>query len=338
MEKHLINLSQNVNPGGCSPLIKQTIVKAQKSYTHYPDVNVQLLQKKIARHLGIDYNQVLLTGGSSEALELIIKTFCTPCCEVVLPQYAFSYYKTICQNTSLIVTEIANDGYQDLLTIAKSLSINTRFIFLTNPSNPMGTYIKFHDLEIFMKTISSEILVVIDEAYYEYLFDYEDQYQSAIKLVEDYKNLIITRTFSKAYGLAGLRIGYCISNQNAIEAISKLKNPYSVNNLAIIAAEIALDDQYFLNTTRTLNQEGFKQLAIGFNNLNLTYLSKSTNFITLDLRQNAKLLAAKLLMKKIVVKTLDEYSLPNHIRVSVGLTHENDFFLEAIKNILNLRY
>ncbi len=332
MENFSIKLSSNENPSGCSPLIKQAIIEAGPVYSRYPQQNIFRLSKKIANQLNVEHNQVLLANGSSEALELIIRTFNARDCEVILPQYAFAFQKTICQHALLFITEIkTNNGQQDLAGILNAINKNTRFIVLTNPSNPLGSFIKFCDLEKFMAQVPNNIIVIIDEAYYEYML--EPEYQTAIMLIKEYKNLIITRTFSKAYGLAGLRLGYCVGQQQLIQEINKIKNPFNINNLAIIAAEVALDDEHFMLKTRLLNQQGLIRLAKAFDEMAIKYLNKSANFITIDLEQNAKLFADVLLKQSIIVKTLDEYDLPNHIRVSVGLSHENEIFIKAMERI-----
>jgi len=333
MEKISINLSGNENPSGCSPLVNQAITRSEHVYSRYPNRNVSGLSKTLANQLSVDHNQVLLTSGSSEALELIIRTFNIRDCEIILPQYAFVFQKTICHHASLKIKEVAaNNGHQDLTGILESINKNTRFILLTNPSNPMGSFIPFCDLEKFMTKVPHSIIVIIDEAYYEYMLLRE--YQTAIMLVKKYQNLIVTRTFSKAYGLAGLRIGYCVGNQSLIQAINKIKNPFSINNLAIIAAEVALEDERFILKTRLLNHEGLNQLAVGFAKMKIKYLNKTANFMTIDLEKKANLFSEKLLEQSILVKTLDEYDLPNHIRVTVGLAHENKIFLQVMKEIL----
>jgi histidinol-phosphate aminotransferase len=209
---------------------------------------------------------------------------------------------------------------------------DTRVVWIANPNNPTGTWLKEQELYQFLKNIPGETVVVVDEAYLEYV--QEEEYPDASKWLPEFPNLIVTRTFSKAYGLASLRIGYALSHPEVAELLNRVRQPFNVNSLAQVAALAALDDQAFIEQSVRLNDSGMRQLAAGFQNLSLSFIPSVGNFITLDLGRDASPVDQALLKLGCITRPLEGYGLFNHLRISIGLKEENQRLLTALEEVL----
>ena len=330
---NIIKLASNENPLGPSPKASQAIQSAITEIAKYPVSDGIELRQALSQHLNIDPEQITLSNGSNEIITLIGRTLLNPTVEAMFSQYAFIVYKMVSQITGAKTVEIpAKNWGCDLIAMQKSLTNKTRVIFIANPNSPTGTLLESQQLKRFLENIPENIIVVIDEAYHEYV--QHPKYVSAINWISEHPNLIITRSFSKAYGLAGLRIGYSISHPNMAEVLNRIRDPFNVNHLAQIAACVSLQDQEHLEKTVDLNQQGKKQLQKGLEALDIEYIPSAANFITIKVNQPALLIYEKLLQKGIIVRPLTSYNMPNYLRVTIGLPKENEAFLCGIKQIL----
>jgi histidinol-phosphate aminotransferase len=213
-----------------------------------------------------------------------------------------------------------------------AVTANTRMVFIANPNNPTGTYLQHNEVEAFIKALPEQVLCVLDEAYYEYI-DAKEHFDS-VTWLDRFPNLIITRTFSKAYGLAGLRMGYGLSSSLIADLLNRVRQPFNNNTLALVAAEAALADQEYLQKSQQLNCQGMKQLTNAFTNLGLSWIPSSGNFVSVDVKSKGLPIYEALLRKGVIVRPVANYEMPNHLRISIGLREENQFFIDALTAVL----
>ena len=328
-----IKLCSNENPVGLSPLAKSAIINALDSSNRYPDGNGYYLKKKLAKKLSVNINQITLGNGSNDLLELIAKSFLGPCHSAIYSQHAFLVYKIVvtAQAAKSIVVDAKNWSH-NLPKMFDSIQDNTRLVFIANPNNPTGTFTKLNEIYNFMESIPKNILVVIDEAYFEYVNS--DGYGSALSLIAQFPNIIVTRSFSKAYGLAALRIGYSISHPDIAELLNRVRQPFNVNSLALVSASAILDDEKFLKKTVEINNSGYKQLTDGFKQLKLAFIPSVGNFITLEIPGSVAFIHKRLLQKGIITRMIDVYDMPNHLRISIGSHNDNITLLDNLRELL----
>lgn len=331
-----IRLDHNENPLGPSPLAIKAAQQALLNCHRYPADQGSALKISLATHLGISSDLITLGNGSEGLLELLAKTYLTRKNSAVLTNYSFIGIKNIIQQagTPLRITE---NTYQETTPtqILAAIEPTTKIIFIVNPNNPTGTYINALDLNYLLEQLPSHILTVIDEAYAEYVE--ASDYPDTIKLLSTYPNLIISRTFSKFYGLAGLRVGYLVSHPQIAKHLNNLCLPFSVNSIALAAAQASLYDHEHMELSLAANQQGRKQLIQGLKNLSLTANSSHTNFLCVNLQENSLAIYKQLLSEDIYVRPLHDYGLPNHLRISIGLRNQNQLLLEALYKILSQR-
>ncbi|PHS69691.1 MAG: histidinol-phosphate transaminase [Methylophaga sp.] len=328
---NIVKLASNENPLGPSASVLAAIDGASKALSRYPDGNGFTLKTALAEKYQLDLEQITLGNGSNDVLELIARAFVLPEDEVLFSQYAFAVYPIVTQAIGAkSVIAPARDYGHDLQAMSTLINQRTKLIFIANPNNPTGTYVAEKELEAFVQQVPEHTLVVIDEAYVEY----GDGTVDTIGWLNKYANLIITRTFSKAYGLAGLRVGYALSHPEVADLLNRVRQPFNVNNLALAAATTALKDNEYLAATKQLNNEGMAQLIAGFDELGLEYIPSKGNFITVDVNRNSEEVFADLLRQGVIVRPVTNYGLPKHIRVSIGLPDENERFLDAMRKIL----
>lgn len=327
---NIIKLASNENPLGPGPKAIQAINTELGEVARYPVGDAFELRHKLAQHLEVDPEQITFGNGSNEVLTLIAKAFLNPDVEVIFSQYAFIVYKIASQLTGakIIETPARNWGH-DLEAMQNAITTKTRLIFIANPNNPTGTLLKTKQLKQFIENIPDNIIVVVDEAYHEYVQDPE--YQSAINWMKQHPNLIITRTFSKAYGLAGLRIGYSISHPEIAKVLNAIREPFNVNHLAQVAAHASLDDKDHVAKSIEINNQGMQQLQHGFDDLGIEYIPSQANFITINVAQPAIEIYEQLLHQGIIVRPLNGYNMPNSLRTTIGLPDENKALLNAMK-------
>ena len=336
---NIVKLASNENPLGPSPMAMVAIKKELHELARYPDGNGFLLKQALSEQLQISMPQITLGNGSNDVLELIARAFVTASNEVIFSQHAFAVYPIVTQavNATAVVTP-AKDWGHDLDAMANAVTENTRVIFIANPNNPTGTWLNGEALRNFVSQLPQHVIVVIDEAYFEYAIDKRlgaVGYPNAMLWVADHPNLIVTRTFSKAYGLAALRVGYAVSHPDVADLLNRVRQPFNVNHLAIVAASVAMKDHEYLEQAIQLNADGMRQLVQGFDNMGLPYIPSVGNFVCVDVGKAAANVYDALLREGVIVRPVANYQMPNHLRVTVGIPEENERFLQALKKVLS---
>lgn len=329
-----IKLASNENPLGPSPKVIEALKSAMGELARYPDGNSYYLKKALADKHNVELNQVTIGNGSNDILELVARAMVMPEHEVLFSEHSFAVYPIVTQavGAKAVVAPAKNWGY-DLDALAARISDKTRVIFIANPNNPTGTWVPKAQIKAFLDKVPANVLVVLDEAYHEYVG--EPEYGSALEWINDYPNLLVARTFSKAYGLAGLRVGYSVSHPKVADLLNRVRQPFNVNSLGQVAAVAALQDKVYLAAGVKLNNEGMSQLIAGFDAQGLDYIPSVGNFICVDLAQPAAAINEALMREGVIVRPVANYGMPNHLRISIGLQTENARFLAALKKVLN---
>ena len=332
--KNAVKLASNENPVGPSPKIIDSIEKIVKETHRYPDGNATRLKAKISTKFNILENQVTVGNGSNDIIEFVARSFLGPNDSAVYSEHAFAVYPLVVRAVGAMGIEVpAKNFSHDLEAMLDSIEENTKLIFIANPNNPTGSFIEQSELLNFLEKVPEEIIVLLDQAYFEYSsFETSDL---EFDVLERFPNLVISRSFSKAYGLAGFRVGYSVSSIAIADYLNRVRQPFNANSLALYAAEIALDDDQFIKKCLELN---FEQKQILFNGLQASgfeCLPSRANFISFDCREDSNDAFNKLLLEGVIVRSLRVYKMPNFLRVSVGLPEENLTFLEKIKSTLS---
>lgn len=329
----IIKLASNENPLGVSEAVKVALKEPQEWIYRYPDATGFLLKKALSKKFNLDPSYFTLGNGSNELLELIARAFVAIGEEIVFSKHAFIVYPMVTQavGASAVEASALNWGH-DLDAMARLVTAKTKLIFIANPNNPTGTYLSFPVLRRFVEGVPATVVIVVDEAYHEYVM--QDDYASCVSLLDKHPNVVVTRTFSKAYGLAGLRVGFCISHPKIAESLNKLKQPFNVNGCALRAAGAALKDDAFILCSKEMNSKGLKQLCLAFKDMGLLFISSAGNFVCVDLGQPAEPIYTALLREGVIVRPLANYGMPNHLRVTVGTFGENKRFIESLYNVL----
>ncbi|MCC5013916.1 MULTISPECIES: histidinol-phosphate transaminase [unclassified Legionella] len=328
----IIKLASNENPLGCSPLAKQALAELTgMQIATYPTPANHPLRQKLSKHWGIDPDMLTLSNGSDLLFSVLLTTFALHNDKHMLTHdHAFISYQIQAQTLGIPVRSIGlkSNWEVDIDAIIAACNQQTALIFIANPNNPTGLFINPDSIQKLLNNIPATTILVLDEAYYEYAYPEGDK--TSINLLQHHPNLVITRTFSKAYGLAGLRLGYAIANLEIAELLQRVQIPFAVNQAALAAAYEAIDDQHFLRQTVELNALGREQIRQGLKDLKLTALPSSCNFITFDCGTSALPIYQGLLRKGVIVRPLAPYNLFNHLRVSIGNSLQNTRFLDTL--------
>jgi len=331
---HIIKLASNENPLGPGKKALAAIQETLKDLALYPDGNGFNLKQALAKKYALDMDQITLGNGSNEILELVARAFLTPELEVVFSQHAFAVYPIVTQavGAKAVVAPALNYGH-DLDAMLKKVTDKTRLVFIANPNNPTGTLLDHASLESFIQALPDTCVCVLDEAYCEFVGD--GSADNSIAWLKKYPNLLITRTFSKAYGLAGLRVGYGLSSPQLADILNRVRQPFNNNMLALAAAEAALADAEHLQNTIAINAQGMAFITDGFKKLALEWIPSAGNFVLVDLKQPAMPIYEALLRKGVIVRPVGVYELPNHLRITIGTEAENQLFLQALAEVLS---
>jgi len=336
----IIKLASNENPLGPSPKALVALQTELATLALYPDANGFYLKQELSSLHGIDAASITLGNGSNDVLVLLAEAFLTPERNAVFSEYCFAVYPIATQATGAtakIVPALPRDHRSmplghDLDAMLAAIDEQTRVVFVANPNNPTGTWVADDALKRFVKAVPEQVIVVIDEAYFEYA---QVGGTDAASWTASFDNLVVTRTFSKAYGLAGLRIGYSLSNPIIADLLNRVRQPFNANSLALSAATAALGDQSFLAQSRELNDQGKTQLSEGFKALGISHLPSAANFLLVDFERDALPVYEQLLGHGVIVRPVGNYGLDQFLRVSIGTQAQNEQLLGALKEILS---
>ncbi|MGF7058367.1 histidinol-phosphate transaminase [Brassicibacter mesophilus] len=327
----VIKLASNENPLGCSPKAIEAIKEAFQNLALYPDGNCTLLKKALSDKLNLNENQIILSSGSDEVIDLIAKTFINKGDEAIMADITFPRYiaTTKMMGGKPVIVPL-KDWTHDLNGMLDKITEKTKLIWLCNPNNPTGTMFSEEKLISFLDKVPQNIVVVYDEAYNEYVTK-DDYPKDSISLLEKYPNILILRTFSKIYGLAALRVGYTMASEEIIENINKIRGPFNVNSLAQAAALAALEDQDFIKESFRINKEGKEYLYDEFSKMNLEYAPSETNHIFVNVEKDANEVFIELQKKGMIIRPM----VGTWIRVSIGTMEQNKMFIKLLKNLLD---
>ena len=333
----IVKLASNENPLGPSPAALEAAREALDEMCRYPDGNAFTLKQALSRYLEVAPSQLTLGNGSNDVLEVIARCFAAPGSEVIYSQHAFAVYPLVTLAIGAKGVEVpASNWGHDLAAMAEAVTDRTRLIFVANPNNPTGTVEGEAAVRAFLDRVPPHVLVVLDEAYCEYLTGSDDDVDG-IALLRQYPNLIVTRTFSKAWGLASLRVGYAVSSPSIADILNRVRQPFNVDAIAQAAATAVLADTEYLERSRQVNEKGMAQLEAGFKALGLDWIPSAGNFISVDVGDNAQGVFESLLEQGVIVRPVAGYGMPRHVRVTIGLPEENERFLNALERTLSRR-
>ncbi len=323
----IVKLASNENPLGMPASARAAVAKAAE-LGRYPDGNGYELKKALSAKLGVPLDWLTLGNGSNDILELAASTMLAPGTSAVYAQHSFAVYAlaTQARGARAIVVPAREYGH-DLDAMAAAIAPDTRVVFVANPNNPTGTFLPHERVAAFIAKVPSNVLVVLDEAYNEYLTP--DLRADTVKWLKRHPNLVITRTFSKAYGLAGLRVGYALAHPSVADVMNRVRQPFNVNSIALAAAQAALNDMEFVARSYAENLQGLRQLEEGAHQLGLEFIPSHGNFITIRVGKAAEVYK-RLLRRSVIVRPVAGYGLPEHLRVTVGTAQENEKFLAAL--------
>lgn len=337
---NILKLASNENPLGTSPKALAALTHPLTALELYPDGSGYLLKEAIANKLGLQVKQITLGNGSNDVLELIARAFLAQGRSAVMSEFAFAVYPIVTQATGaeLCIAKANPPEHVDmpyghnLQNLLAKISDNTRLVFIANPNNPTGTWLGKEELLNFLQQVPPQVIVVIDEAYTEYVEDPE--FPDALAWLAQFPNLIVTRTFSKIYGLAGLRVGYAAASPEIADILNRVRQPFNVNSLALAAATAALDDDAFLEQSKAVNIAGLQQWFAACAEENWEYIPTVGNFITLHLKRPAVAIYEALLREGVIVRPIAGYGLPQHLRITIGTEAQNQRCITALKKVL----
>ena len=331
-EESIVKLASNENPRGASPRAIAAMRIAIEETGRYPDGNGFALKDALSKRYGLTPDRIVLGNGSNDVLEMAARAFLAPGTSSVYSQHAFVVYSLATQAigaTGIVVP--ARDFGHDLDAMAKAVRSDTRVVFVANPNNPTGTWLTPQAVRAFLQKIPADVLVVLDEAYNEYL-DAEDR-SDAVRWSDEFPNLVVSRTFSKAYGLAGLRVGYGFSHPRVVDLMNRVRQPFNVSDIAQAAATAALHDHEFVEQSTLLNKQGMKALTEGFLRLGLSWIPSHGNFVCVKVGEGAAVFQ-RLLRQGVIVRPVAAYGMPEYLRISIGTESENARFLAALETVL----
>ena len=338
---NILKLASNENPLGTSPKAKAALSDALQTLELYPDGSGYQLKAALAAKFDLNSQQITLGNGSNDVLDIIARAYLDKDCSAVCSEYAFAVYpiaiKAVGAQLRLAkanaATHYAMPYGHNLPNLAAKIDDNTRLVFIANPNNPTGTWLSKTDLHRFLQTVPKDVIVVIDEAYTEYVQDPE--FPNALEWLHEFPNLIVTRTFSKIYGLAGLRVGYAASSPEIADILNRVRQPFNVNSLALAAAQAALDDDAFLQNSVAVNAAGLQQWFAACAEHNWEYIPTVGNFITINVQRPAAPLYEALLREGVIVRPLAGYQLPNHLRITIGTEAQNARCITALQKVMS---
>ncbi len=337
--RNAIKLASNENPLGASPSVGQVLAQAAEHLELYPDANAYYLKQDLAARLGVGENQITIGNGSNDVLDLVARSFLQQGVEAVYSQYAFMVYAMVsqaCGASGHAVPALAPDGVNpyghDLDAMLAAVGERTGVVFIANPNNPTGGWLGRDALREFIEQVPERTAVVVDEAYFEYV-DLDD-YPNALDWLERFPNLIVTRTFSKIYGLAGLRLGYAVSSPELCDLFNRVRQPFNGNSLALAAARAALADDEFVARSRECNRRGLALMRDWFDARGIEYIPSVGNFLSVHFGADSDRINRELMQRGIIVRPIANYGLTGHLRISVGTGPQLEALFAALEEIL----
>jgi histidinol-phosphate aminotransferase len=331
--ERIIKLASNENPFGSSPNVKEALIQELDTLSLYPDGAAMELRNQLSSFLGVDAGQLVFGNGSDELVMLTARAYLQPGTNTVMANPTFSVYKTTAtiEGAEVIEVPLVN-GVHDLSAMLQAINEQTRVVWVCNPNNPSGTIVNEEELVTFLNQVPSSVLVVLDEAYYEYVTD--KTYPNSIRLLPEYPNVIILRTFSKIYGLAALRIGYGIAAPEIIDSLNRVREPFNTSRLAQRAAIAALADQAFVDRCKQANEEGKAWIGQALEKQGLSYFPTQGNFILVETGRNGNEIFQSLLQKGVIIRSGAALGFPTAIRVTIGSKEQNEAFIQALREVL----
>jgi histidinol-phosphate aminotransferase len=329
----IVKLASNENPLGCSPRATAAMQQALQTIALYPDGNGFELKDALSKKYGLGHERIVLGNGSNDMLELAARAFLTVGDKAVYSQHAFAVYPLATQAVGAtgICVPAVNFGHDLDAMLQAAVEQQAKLVFVANPNNPTGTFLEAQALLAFLRALPRDILVVLDEAYNEYL-PAECRYDAVAWLAE-FPNLILSRTFSKAYGLAGLRVGYALAHAQVADMMNRVRQPFNVNSVALAAATAALADEEFVRRTNELNRRGMEQIVQGLRRLGLDYIPSYGNFVSFRIGDGLGMYR-RLLELGVIVRPVANYEMAEYLRVSIGTQQENEKFLAALQQAI----
>ncbi|MAS24025.1 MAG: histidinol-phosphate transaminase [Oceanospirillaceae bacterium] len=335
-ESDIVKLASNENPMGPGPKALAAIEASLQDVTLYPDGAGFELKKALCEKLGIKPEQITLGNGSSDILDFIVRVFVNDGDNIVVSQHSFAIYGLVAKMVGADCIQVpAVDFGHDLKAMAAAINERTKIVFITNPNNPTGTWLTRSELVSFLNSVPEHVLVLLDEAYFEFVA--EEEYPDGISLLADYPNLVVARTFSKAYGLAALRVGYSVSGPQIADLLNRVRPPFNVNSQALAAAAAALTDDDYVASTLAVNRAGLMQLEAAFKELGLSFIPSVGNFIAFKVPENTdeNTVYQSMLQQGVIIRPVGNYDMPGYLRVTVGTEPQNAKFIEALKTVLS---
>ena len=330
--KGAIKLASNENPMGPSPLAIEAVSKILNGAHRYPDGNALRLKECLSDRFKLDIKNLTIGNGSNDIIEFIARSFLSNQDSAIYSEHAFAVYPLVVQALGAEGIEVpARKFGHDLEAMKKAVKSNTKLIFIANPNNPTGTFLNPNEIRSFLDDLDENIIVLLDQAY----FDYSSYLNEDVgfELINEYPNLIISRSFSKAYGLAGFRIGYSVSSQEISDFLNRVRQPFNANSMALVAAEVALSDADHLKKSLEINANQESILIKGISDLGYDCIPSKGNFISFSSNGDGENLFNALLKEGVIVRTLGVYKMPNYLRVTIGLPEENSIFLDKLSSL-----
>ena len=330
----VIKLASNENPLGPSPkaldLLKGQLNSFSSDLNRYPDGNAYDLKEAISKKYSVDMNQITIGNGSNDLIEFVSRCFLGEGKKAIYSQHGFAIYPLAIKSTGAVpIKSKAKNWGHDLELMKDLVDDKTKLIFIASPNNPTGTAKTLQEIKDFLNNLPEDILVFLDQAYFEYIEGTE--FDIPFSLIDDYPNLVISRSFSKAHGLAALRLGFCISNPELSDYLNRVRQPFNANSLALDLGKIALSDQEHIDKSVKINSSGMERVKMAFDSFNYSYIESWGNFISFDAKQDSDDAFQYFLKKGVILRSLKVYEMPQHLRVSIGTEEEMDFFLKVLE-------
>ena len=333
--KKMIKLASNENPLGPSPkaldLLQGKLNSFSSELNRYPDGNAYDLKEAISKKYDIDINQITVGNGSNDLIEFVSRCFLGEGKKAIYSQHGFAIYPLAIKATGAIpVKSKAKNWGHDLELMSDLVDEKTKIVFIASPNNPTGTAKTLREIKDFLENLSNDILVFLDQAYFEYIESTE--FDIPFSLIKDHPNLVISRSFSKAHGLAALRLGFCVSNPDLSDYLNRVRQPFNANSLALDLGKIALTDQEHISKSVKINSSGMERVKNAFIKFDYNFIESWGNFISFDAKQDSDTAFQYFLEKGVILRSLNVYEMPHHLRVSIGTEEEMDFFLQVLED------